>query len=136
VIDDDPLVLDSMRCTLQDLGCHVMAAGSVLEALERVGGEARVPDIIISDYRLRDRETGIDAIRILRENLHGEEAPALPIPGLIISGDTSPEELNAVSQEGLIMLHKPVAPHMLRAKMNELLGAYAQALCVAVDREP
>jgi signal transduction histidine kinase/CheY-like chemotaxis protein len=136
VIDDDQLVLDSMALTLRDLGCHVIVADGYLQALENLGGEARIPDIIISDYRLRRGETGITVIRTLREKLHGEEHPELPVPGLILSGDTSPEEIAAVSREGLLMLHKPLTPTVLQAKMNELLGIYSRTLCGAIDRKP
>lgn len=136
LIDDDPLGLDSMVRTLRDFGCQVTAASSTLDALTKVGGEARIPDIILSDYRLKRGETGIDAIRIIRENLHGENAPALLTPGLIISGDTAAAEIAAVAHEGLIMLHKPLAPALLRAKMNELLRAYSMALHAPVDRKP
>lgn len=136
VIDDDQLVLDSMVITLRDLGCHVIAAQGVLQALEKLGGEARIPDIIITDYRLRQGETGIDAIRILRENIHGEERPEPPIPGLIISGDTSSEQLAAVARAGLLMLHKPLTPQVLQAKMNDLLRDYLRTVSRGVERKP
>lgn len=133
LIDDDCLALDSTATALRDMGCHVIAAAGVFEALAQLGGEARVPDIIVSDYRLKHGQTGIDVIRILRQNIHGAEIPDLPIPGLVISGDTSPEEIAAVSAENLLMLHKPLAPHILRTKINELVGHYSCALCAPPD---
>lgn len=128
VIDDDPLIPDSMKCTLRDFGCHVMTAGSAMEALAVVGGESRVPDLIVSDYHLRHLENGIDAIRILRENLHGIDIPVVFIPGLIISGDTSPEEQLIVSNNGLEIVYKPLSPSVLRAKLNEMLERYHEML--------
>jgi signal transduction histidine kinase len=135
VIDDDPLSLDSMVRSLRDMGCLVTAATDALDALEKVSGEARIPDVIVSDYRLRRGETGVEAIRILRENIHGEENPAVPVPGLIISGETSHEEIDIVHQAGFFMLHKPLTATALRGKMNELLVEYSKALCAPIDRK-
>ena len=73
------------------------------------------PDLIISDYRLPDGNTGIEAIERLRS------AFGSPIPAFLISGDVSPERLREARAGGYHLQHKPVDPMLLRAMFNQLL---------------
>lgn len=112
VIDDDPLVLEAMAGLLQSWGYRVLAAPSgdaVMEALD----EELPPDLIISDYRLAG-ETGIDVI----ERLQG--AFPAPIPAVLISGATAPEDLRFFSESGYRTLHKPVTAGALRVLLDEV----------------
>ena len=115
VIDDDELVRDAMGRLLQGWGCQVVAAASDEAALASLPGQDRPPDLIISDYRLADGKTGLEAIERLRGAL------SCPIPAMLISGDTAPERLREASASGHLLLHKPVAPAALRATLNHLL---------------
>jgi len=115
VIDDDALVLDGMRGILQGWGCRVETAASDADALAQLTGDNARPDLIISDSRLADGQSGIDAIERLRV------AAGVPIPALIITGDTAPERLREASAGGLPLLHKPVSPMALRTTLNRLL---------------
>jgi signal transduction histidine kinase/DNA-binding NarL/FixJ family response regulator len=115
VIDDDPLVRDSMRGLLQNWGYHVTAADSENAALTAVAAEDRRPDLIISDYRLAHGKTGFEAIERLHRTCGG------PIPAFLISGDTAPERLREASASGYHLLHKPVMPMTLRAMVSQLL---------------
>jgi signal transduction histidine kinase/CheY-like chemotaxis protein len=114
VIDDDPLVLDGMGGILRSWGCEVVTGESAEAALKKVSG-GLLPDLIISDYRLRGETTGIKAIAQLRHAFGAE------IPAFLISGDTAPERLRDASDNGLHLLHKPVPPMRLRAMLNQLL---------------
>jgi signal transduction histidine kinase/CheY-like chemotaxis protein len=82
VIDDDALVLDSTGGLLRSWGCRVITAVSAQDALTQL--EVR-PDLIISDYRLKNGRTGIEAIAELRD------AFGANIPAFLISGDILPE---------------------------------------------
>jgi CheY-like chemotaxis protein len=115
VIDDDALVLDSMRGVLRSWGCFVVAAESGGAALASLDGDDRCPDLIISDYRLSDGDGGIRTVENLRV------AFGAPIPAFLITGDTAPERLREAGASGLHLLHKPVAPMALRAMLNQLL---------------
>ncbi|UCF74812.1 MAG: GAF domain-containing protein [Betaproteobacteria bacterium] len=116
VIDDDTLVLEGMQGILQSWGCSVVAAASDAAALERLNEMARPADAIVSDYRLADGRTGIDAIEFLCD------AMGKRIPAFLISGDTSPERLRDVRARGYHLLHKPVPLMTLRAMLNRLLN--------------
>ncbi len=115
VIDDDALVLDGMRGLLRSWGCQVVTAESDQAALARLAGRDRRPDLIISDYRLADGNTGFEVIKSLRSAL------GAPIPAFLITGDTAPERLREANASGFHLLHKPVSPMTLRAMLNQLL---------------
>jgi CheY-like chemotaxis protein len=65
------------------------------------------PDVVISDYRLREHRTGIEAIGALRQLLGGQ------LPALLITGDTGPERLREAVASGIPVLHKPVSSSQL-----------------------
>jgi signal transduction histidine kinase len=113
VIDDDEAVRAGMLPLLRDWGCECAAAESIEEAIELT--RLRAPDLIISDYRLREQRTGVEAITTLRA-VWGRA-----IPALLITGDTAPQRLREAQASGLPLLHKPVAPRQLYRKMVETL---------------
>jgi CheY-like chemotaxis protein len=115
VIDDDALVLDSMRGVLKSWGCSVVTATSEDGALTALSNGERPPDIIISDYRLGDGKTGFDVIERIRRVF------GTPIPAFLISGDTAPERLREAKASGFYLLHKPVLAITLRSVVSQLL---------------
>ena len=76
----------------------------------------RRPDLILCDYRLRDGENGIGAIKRLQSQYTEERVPAV-----LITGDTAPDRLQEARESGLILLHKPVAEIKLRATVGNLM---------------
>ncbi len=117
VIDDDPLVLDSMGGLLRSWGCSVVTATSAREALAHLAQQVRSPDLIIADFNLADGLTGIAAIQAVRDRF------GAVIPAFLISADATPERLGEVRAAGYQLLRKPASPVMLRALMlNKLPG--------------
>jgi len=114
VIDDDTLVLDAIGGELRKWGCHVVATDSFDSALASLGTGVR-PDLIISDYRLANGQSGIATIARLRAVLGAD------IPAFLLSGDTAPERLREARASGHHLLHKPVRPMRLRAMVSQLL---------------
>ena len=113
VIEDDALVRESLVCLIAAWRAVVVAAEGLSAALSylEVG---LVPDLIISDYRLRDGENGIAVLQQLRKRA------GRAVPACLISGDTDPALLLAVRQAGLTLLHKPVRPAKLRSLIARL----------------
>jgi signal transduction histidine kinase len=121
VIDDDPLVLDGMGSLIRSWGCGVVTGDNESAVLAGLAGCGAPPDAIISDYRLRNGKTGIEAIARLRE------AAAAPIPAFLMSGDTDNEVVKEAKANGLALLHKPVEAGTLRAVLAETLKPAAAA---------
>ncbi|GGY35845.1 ATP-binding response regulator [Pseudoduganella albidiflava] len=128
VIEDDPLVLDSMELVLASFGCHVLSSTNGAQALERIAAGERVPDIIISDYRLPNGETGIDAVHLVRHRLHESFDIEPMTPAVLITGNTSPEELAHAMHYKLPVLYKPVGGAALRRTLSSLIDAYRREL--------
>jgi CheY-like chemotaxis protein len=63
--------------------------------------------MILSDWRLRGQENGLEAVRAVRA-VSGEGTPAV-----LITGETSPELLKQAHEAGLVVLHKPLQPRQL-----------------------
>ena len=120
IIDDDALVLDAMRGLLRSWGCRVVCGESETAVLAELARDGKDPDLIISDYRLADGRTGIEAIERLRGALDAA------IPAFLISGDTGPERLREAGARGYHLVHKPVPPMTLRTTLNRLLTAHDQ----------
>lgn len=114
VIDDDEAVLSAMAQLLQNWGCEVDTASSIEQAL--VLAQMQTPELLISDYRLRNQRTGAQAISEVRDLL------AMQVPALIITGDTAPDRLREALGSGVPLLHKPLSPGALYKAMVDLLG--------------
>jgi len=116
-IDDDELGLDGMCGILRRWGCIVLTASCAETAVEKLAELPGRPDLIISDYRLANGQTGIEAIARICQVLGSA------VPALLITGDTAPERLRDATASGYRLLHKPIAPMALRAMLNRLLSA-------------
>ncbi|MES2946024.1 MAG: hybrid sensor histidine kinase/response regulator [Pseudomonadota bacterium] len=114
VIDDDEAVLLGMAQLLQAWGCSCDTAETIGAALVLAGRQR--PDVVISDYRLREQRTGAEAIAAVRQLL-GHNTPAL-----MITGDTAPERLREALLSDVPLLHKPVAPEQLQRVLGSLAG--------------
>ncbi len=119
VIDDEESVRLGMISLLESWGCRGVAAEDAQGAIAAL--RERIPDFIVADLRLRGGATGVDVIRDLRHAL-GE-----PVPAVLISGDTAPEQLRKVSAAGLTMMHKPLKPVRLRALLNHEFARQREA---------
>jgi two-component system, sensor histidine kinase len=114
IIDDEPDVRNSMQALLGKWRCEVIAAESCTAMLEKLVSVQRLPDLIVSDYRLQGKENGIDVVARLREEFNAQ------VPALLITGDTGPEQLREAEESGLHILHKPLNPSRLRALIANL----------------
>ena len=113
VVDDDDAVRQGMQDLLSSWQMICQTVESLDEALASV--DAQRPDVIICDYRLRERQTGADVIKRLRERVGHE------IPALLITGDTAPERLREAMASQIPLLHKPVPAEALKIALGQLL---------------
>ena len=117
IVDDDESVLDGLAILFRQWQFEVITATSAQQACALLRQHDSQPVLIISDYRLPNSRTGIEAIEEIRQSLSDPN-----IPAVIISGDTAPERLSEVAQSGHLLLHKPVKPSFLRAAVQRLLS--------------
>ena len=120
LIDDEAQILDSMALLLGNMGFDVHACrvtGPSCPDFEKIPERCdhRAPDLIVSDYRLPDGMTGIDAVERLRARFSSE------IPAILLSGDISEETLRHVQERHFTMLHKPVHSDDLRTAIFAML---------------
>lgn len=110
VVDDEVDVRQGMLLLLEELGCQVLLADSVARATEQARSHA--VDMVISDLRLRNHETGFDAIQAVR-SIHSA------VYALLITGDTAPDRLQQAHEAGYPLLHKPVTLDALVAHIRQ-----------------
>lgn len=112
LVEDNAAVAAALVLALTDAGHRVVSSSTASELLGRLDGIP--PDILVSDYRLAEGETGLDVISTLRAHF-GEGLPAL-----IVTGDTDPTIIRRMAKERVCILHKPIDFDELRARMAEL----------------
>ena len=115
VVDDDEPVREGMRQTLAAWGCLPLIAVNADEAVGRCA-EGPPPDAMLVDFRLPEGRDGIAAIAMLRSSF------GHAVPAIIVSGESSSEELARIERSGFLLLHKPIAPARLRAALSFLLA--------------
>ncbi|PGH55657.1 hypothetical protein CRT60_20490 [Azospirillum palustre] len=116
VVDDDPIVLAGMESLLHAWKFDVITADSTDLAVERLTLDGRRPDILVVDYRLRDKRIGTEAILRIWD-MHDAD-----IPGLIVTGEIGTEPQNDALTHGFDLLHKPVTPRSLAAALGRRLA--------------
>lgn len=117
IIDDDEPVRDGVVALLEQLGCEVLASSDQNSAIEELIDKDRVPDLMLADYQLLDGATGVDVIEAVREEVNED------VPAILVTGDTTPEPVQAAQKYGFGLLHKPVSSQALvtaiRACLNQ-----------------
>ena len=110
VIEDDPVVAKSIEISLQTLGVSVEVFFSAERALEK-------PDILGADFYISDFNLpGIDGVQLL--NLLQYKS-STPIKAVLMTGETSREQIEFSLSVRWPILFKPVGLNKLLALMNE-----------------
>jgi signal transduction histidine kinase/ActR/RegA family two-component response regulator len=111
VVEDDEPLRESIVLWLSNWGLDAVAGPGLawLKALPR-----QPWDLVISDHRLPDG-SGREVVQHLRQAQPG-------LPGLIITGDTSAQQLAELAASGMPVLHKPFRAERLKAMLNDGLS--------------
>ncbi len=117
VVDDDPEVRGSTELLLRRWGCVVVGGADGDDVVLRQSDAAANTEAIVADYRLRGEMTGIDAINAVRAAARRE------VPALIVSGESSIEQLARLRASGFDCMSKPVSPALLREWLAEVVRA-------------
>ncbi|GAA4342168.1 hypothetical protein GCM10023144_43880 [Pigmentiphaga soli] len=128
VIDDEPSILEGLSLVLQGWGAEVAVAENRAQVQALARRWTRPPDMIITDLLLRDGESGIDIVRELETH---PDLRGRPLAKLLVTGETKPDRLREIAAAKIPVLHKPVAPAILRQTI-----AMAVRMAKARDRSP
>jgi PAS domain S-box-containing protein len=115
LVEDDPSVRDATRMLLRVEGYRVSAVASLSDAL-RSAAEEGAPDLLITDYHLRDGELGTEVITALRVRLKTE------LKAVLMTGDTSTVVKAMHDDPHLRIASKPVDAEALLTLMRALLA--------------
>ncbi len=115
VIDDDPMVRESMRLTLEGWHARVELADGLVRAREQPGARSGWA-LCLCDLRLRGGEDGVETASALRR-----DQPGLPV--ILVTGDTEAPRIGQAAGSGFALLHKPVPPRLLADRIRAVLQA-------------
>ncbi|MEO9137397.1 MAG: hybrid sensor histidine kinase/response regulator [Casimicrobiaceae bacterium] len=122
VVDDDAATLDAMQTLFETWGATVVCGEAIDSLIAALGEVERYPDLIVADLRLANDCSGIDAVRQLRHEL------GVPIPAIIVSGDTGTHADREARIAGMMLLPKPVVGATLRATALALMTQHDVAV--------
>ncbi|MFT6913767.1 MAG: signal transduction histidine kinase [Motiliproteus sp.] len=115
VLDNERSICEAMQLLLEGWGCEVLTALSY-EGISERSGELPGLELIIADYHLDNRQTGLDAVQRMAAEL-GIEAPVL-----MITANYSNDLKQQIRALGHQLMNKPVRPAKLKAVMLHLLS--------------
>jgi signal transduction histidine kinase/ActR/RegA family two-component response regulator len=115
LVDDEPLVRESLRRMLKQLGCGVICAAHAREALSALEAGDNAVDLVITDVIMPD----MNGLELAREI--GRLRAELPV--LFISGYTN----GVLAERGILrdhveFLQKPISLDALADRINRILG--------------
>lgn len=116
VIEDDPAIREMLELLMDNAGFHVAVAADGDIAVDLVARGSVRPDIVVADYNLPNRLTGLDVAAHLRKTLDST------LPVLIVTGDISTDTLRAIAAAGCVQLNKPIKAdaliRLIRAQLD------------------
>jgi CheY-like chemotaxis protein/anti-sigma regulatory factor (Ser/Thr protein kinase) len=119
-IDNEKDILDGMHGLLDRWGANPVVASTQEEALDEIEQLRRSGELsatlLLVDFHLDDKVTGLDVIAALRT------AAGVELPAAILTADHSADVAELVREAGHALLHKPIKPAALRALINRILS--------------
>ncbi len=112
VVEDEPSVRGGLEVLLKGWGARVVSfetATACQAWLRHLPTDEPVPDLLIVDYLLEEKLTGLDAIRMLRQHF------GVGLPVIMVTGSTMSELEKRAQSSDFHLLVKPVVPNKLRA---------------------
>ncbi len=114
-IDDDSLVLAGLAALFEVWECSAITAASVEAAWDALCRcPEPVPRLLLVDYRLAEGGSGLEAIAWLQDRL------GWPVPGVVMTGESSDTLGDRCRQHGLRLIQKPVTASRLREVLAAL----------------
>lgn len=121
VVENDAEIRHALTALLAGWSMDVLAVGSTAEALETLRELGMPPDAIIADYHLDGEDTGLQAVRALRQ------ASGVEIPAILVTADRTPAVMAEAARMGVRHLSKPTPPARLRTLLRRIRGEAGSA---------
>ncbi len=117
VVDDDSGAREGLRALLKSWRCRVLASASLAELERGLSTRGEHPDVIVTDFHLREGENGVALVKALRQRY------GLDLPAVILTGDMRQAQAHSSGIAGAAVewLQKPVAPERLRQSLARAL---------------
>ena len=113
-IDNESQIIQGMESLLSDWGYDVAVGTNEAAGLDQLAG--KIPDCVVIDYHLDDNQTGVEAMKRLKERWQRD------VPCLVITADYTHEVEEEILRAGFEMLKKPVKPLALRSLLNRFVS--------------
>ncbi|WOJ93732.1 response regulator [Congregibacter variabilis] len=107
LIDDDPAIVDATTMLFESIGSKVHSARCGDDAMAQLDAGAR-PDILLFDYQLPG-DNGVELIKRVRRITDSQ------LPSILLTGDTTGDEIRAANLCNCAILTKPIDPEQLLA---------------------
>lgn len=114
VIDDEDSIREGLGVVLSEWGYEPHLAATLEEAAACARMLGDTLDLVLSDLHLADGEDGLEAIARVRAVCGCE------VPAVVITGDTTADEMHRVTAAGVPLLFKPVQPRKLMSALRRL----------------
>jgi len=117
VVDDEEILLRTVKSILESAGYHVLTAKTGEEGLEMA--QEKMPDLILLDIIL----PGIKGREVCLKIKENEKTKSIPV--IFLTSKNSPDDILAEIDAGAEMhLTKPVNPNTLIPTIEEVLSTY------------
>lgn len=111
VVDDDPVIRDIVRLSLEEEGLVVLEATDARQALQRIRHDR--PDLVVLDLNLPDR----DGLAVLQDARLESEVPVV----IVTTRTDQVDELRGLDLGADDYLSKPFRPLELAARIHTVL---------------
>ncbi|MDX1518440.1 MAG: PAS domain S-box protein [Woeseiaceae bacterium] len=115
LVEDDVSVANAWTLLLEAEGYRVATAATASEAAAIAAHVDTKPALLISDFHLADKSTGVEAVDAVRTQFGS------PIPAFIVSGDTSKVVEDARRLDNCTLMSKPVDTDRLLAAASRAI---------------
>lgn len=116
VVEDDAPMRSAYVRLFDRWGMHVLSAEGTSTALSLLRSTGQRPDVIVTDYQLRQGDCGTETIRALRGALETE------VPAMLVTAERAPSLVAEAARLAAAVLEKPVAQADLHATLQRLLS--------------
>ena len=105
-----------VQCLVVHTADGVQTACEIALRLEASPASSGKLSAVVTDFRLRNEEDGIQLAAKLRAELGRN------LPVLLVTGDTAPERVKQAQASGYPVLYKPVKAHEMAEALRQLMA--------------